>query len=463
MSQTENRFTNSETFLDIEKIDIVSIFLDFFRAFQKMWIHVVIFAVIGGAIFGYRANSSYQPFYQASATFTINIYSEQTNGSTSSVSFYDNEAAEQMARVFPHILTSGVLQRKVAKDLGLNSVPGTISAKSEANTNLFTLSVTDTDPERANEVLHSVMENYPEISETIIGKVNMKLLDETGVPTSPANGKSLKRDVLKGVLAGGALAVIWMVVVSLSRGTVRREDDCPKYVHKKCLGSVPYVKQKKRSKNVKHYINISEGKINLDFVEAIRIIRNKVERSAKENDLKVILVTSALAGEGKSTIAVNLAISLAQEGKYVALMDCDFRNPSDDEILGVESKVGLTDVLNKTAKLNACIQKIELEGVRGMVKMLYLPVGQPVSDGSMFLGKDYVQQIIKSLKSKMDYVILDSAPVGLLTDASVLAQYADGAIFIIKKDFAKVDYILNGMGHLLDTNIHVIGCVLNGD
>ena len=170
-----------------------------------------------------------------------------------------------------------------------------------------------------------------------------------------------------------------------------------------------------------------------------------------------------MAGEGKSTIAVNLAISLAQEGKYVALMDCDFRNPSDDEILGFETTVGLTDVLKKSARLNECIRKIGVDSVRGKTNMLYLPVGTPVTDGSNLLGTNYIQQIIHSLRSKMDYVILDSAPVGLLTDASVLAQNADGAIFIIKKDFAKIDHILSGMGHLMETNVHILGCVLNGD
>lgn len=463
MSQTDNRYINSETDTDVVKIDIVTICIDFLRVFRKMWIYAVIFALIGGSVFGYRANSLYKPYYVASATFTINIYSEQAGGIISTTSFYDNEAAEQMARVFPHILTSGVLQRKVAKELGTVGVPGIITAQAEEGTNLFTLSVRDTDPVRANDTLKSVMKNYPEISESIIGKVNMNLLDETGIPVLPVNEKNLKRDVLKGVFVGGTLAAVWMIMVASLRKTVRREEDCPRYIHRKCLGSIPYIKQKRRSKNVRQRINILEGVPNWQFVEAIRIIRNKLERSAKENSLKVILITSALAGEGKSTIAVNLAISLAQEGKKVALMDCDFRNPSDDEILNLESEVGLIDVLNKSARLSTCVQKIELEGVRGQVKMLYLPVGKPVPDGSVLLGLEHIQQIISSLKDKMDYVILDSAPVGLLTDASVLAQHADGAIFIIKKDYAKTDYILNGMGQLLETNIHIIGCVLNGN
>lgn len=463
MSQTDDRYTGSGTSMEPEKIEILSLLLDFLRVFRRMWIYVLIFALIGSGLSGYRANAAYVPYYMASATFTVNIYSEQVSSTTSSTSFYDSEAAEQMARVFPHILTSGVLLRRVAKDLGVDVVSGSISAAAEANTNLFTLSVRDRDPERAYATLQSVLKNYPEISETVIGKVNMKLFDESGVPTYPANGKALKGAIAKGALAGAALAFMWMVLVTLSRKTVRREEDCPKYIHKKCLGTVPYIRPKRRSDDISRYLNISDEATHVDFTESIRIIRNKVTRSAKENGIKVILVTSAMPGEGKSTIATNLAISLAQEGKYVALVDCDFRNPSDDEVLKIKTDKGMTDVINGKAKVSECLKKIEVDGVRGKVKMLYLPVGKAVQDPSTMLGSEYMRQIIHSMRRKMDYVILDSAPVGLLTDASVLAQHADGAIFVVKKDFAKVDHLLSGMGHLLEANVHVLGCVLNGD
>ena len=109
------------------------------------------------------------------------------------------------------------------------------------------------------------------------------------------------------------------------------------------------------------------------------------------------------------------------------------------------------------------MKKVELTSVYENNRLLFVPGGKPIADGANLLGSESMNQLVTSLKNRMDYVILDSAPVGLLTDASVLAQYADGALFIVKKDYAKVDYILNGIGHLLDSNIHMTGCVLNGD
>ena len=85
-----------------------------------------------------------------------------------------------------------------------------------------------------------------------------------------------------------------------------------------------------------------------------------------------------------------------------------------------------------------------------------------MKDGSEFLGTELMKRIIGKMEEWADYVILDSAPAGLLTDAVVLAQYADGAIFVVRKDFARVDYIMDGMEHLAESRIQIVGGILNG-
>jgi receptor protein-tyrosine kinase len=347
--------------------------------------------------------------------------------------------------------------------MGVEYITGVISASVEESTNILTLSVTDAKPERAQETLLAVVENYPEFSEMIVGKVNLNLLDETGVPTATSNRRDWINPTIKGATIGAAIGLLWVAFVSIVRKTIRRESDCIKYANKVCIGSVPYVREKKRSTKKKRYLNIMDTALNPDFKEAIRIVRNKVERSTKEHVLKTILVTSALAGEGKSTIAVNLAISLAQEGKRVALVDCDLRNPTDHEILGLDIKNGLVDYLKQTISIKECIHTAEALHMPSEIKLAFVPGGNAVVDGANYLADERMRLVIKSLEEQMDYVILDSAPVGLMTDAGVLAQHADGAIFVVKKDFASADYILNGMQHLTDNSTHIIGCVINGD
>lgn len=458
MSQTEEKVID-----DAQELDIMVIVVDFFGVLRRMWKNVLVLGILGAIVMGAYAHMNYRAYYTAYATFTVNIRQEQNSGSGSSTSFFDNEAAEQMAITFPHILTSGVLQRKVANELGMASVPGSISASVTENTNLLTLSVRDTDPERAYTTLQAVINNYPSVSEVIVGKVNMKMLDESGIPSAPDAAENPVRDGGKGAVVGVALGLIWVAGVTLFRRTIRREEDCIRYVNQRCLGNVPAVRFKERSKKTETHINITAENVNPDFKEAIRIVRNKVERHAKENSLKRILVTSALAEEGKSTIAVNLALSFAQEGKKVALVDCDLRNPSDAMILGANLEKGLTHYLKKKAKFNECIYTAEMLGIGEKLKFLFIPGGEAVPDGANLLDSDRMKQVVDLLSEKMDYVILDSAPVGLLTDAGVLAQHADGAVFIVKKDFAKADHILNAMEHLAESDIRMIGCVLNVD
>lgn len=443
-----------------DKIDITLLLTDFLRALSLMWGRVVVLAIIGAVILGVMAYRSYVPMYTASTTFTIKIRNAQ-GGTTST--YYDNSAAEQLAKTFPYILTSGVLQRRVASELGVSSISGRISASSIDNTNLFTLSVEDRDPENAYQILQAVVNNYPSLSESIIGKVNMKVLDETGVPTAPSNARDLSGKIQKGAVAGGALGLLWVLAVTLLRKTVRREEDCIKYVNQKCLGGVPYIRVKERSKNTEVRLNILDEKIDPEFKESIRIIRNKVERSAKEHKLKTILVTSTMPGEGKSTIAVNMALSLAQEGKRVVLMDCDLRNPSDSEILNFESELGLVDFLKGDINPKDCMYSASRIGIDKSIPFFFIPGGKAIEDGDNYLGNRRMKLIIESLQDHVDYLILDSAPVGLLTDASLIAQYADGVVFIIKKDHVKTDDILRGIEHLAESKIQMIGCVLNGE
>lgn len=445
-----------------EKIDVSLLLADFFRVLRRLWVPILALMIFFGSIMGLQAHLNYQEQYTAYSSFTINLWDSENNEGY--LAYYDNVAAEQLAETFPYILTSGVLQRKVAEDMGTGGISGSIQASVLENTNIFTLSVTDTDPERAYQTLEAVIRNFPSVSEAVVGKLNMNILDESGVPKTPDNPKDIKTDALKGALIGLGIGLAWAVMVALLRKTIRSDQDCSKYINQRCLSSVPYVRIKERSDKAKTQLNILKKNIQPEFKEAVRIMRNKVKRYAEEGNMKRILVTSALSGEGKSTLAVNLAISLAQEGNTVTLIDCDLRNPSDTEILNVEREHGLIDYLTGKAGFVDCVTNCIFEKPnKEQIKFQFIPGGKAVADGSNLLGSEKMKKAIEYVSRNSDYVILDSAPVGLLTDASVLAQYADGAMFVVKKDFAKAEHIMDGIEHLSESGVPVIGCVLNGD
>lgn len=443
-------------------IDIVGILTDFFRTLRRMWIWILILAVAGGAVFWGRSYVSWAPRYTASATFTITVSQDGASSTTGSYVFYDNSTTEQMVNTFPYILTSGVLSRRAAERMGRESLSGQISASAEENTNLFVMSVTDSDAGMAYETLQAVIECYPDVAEAIIGRTNMELLDETGIPEHPDNPRNGTKELAKGAAGGCLLGLIWTGAVTLSRKTVRKKEDLQIHAHMKCIGEIPQITMKKRSREHRNNLNILNEKTDPRFEEALQLVRSKVEYSAWRHHSKTILITSALAGEGKSTIAVNLALSLARNGKSTALVDCDLRHPSDRKILDMEDGEGLYDVLIRKAKLADVLITGKSMGMDEEMKFAFLPGGKAVEDGSRLLGTERMKKIIEALEKKMDYVILDSAPAGVLTDAGVLAEFADSTIFVVRKDYAKVEHILDGMEELSESRVHLIGGILNG-
>lgn len=443
---------------NFDTLDQLTVIVDFLRVIPRMWVWILILVIACGGIFYARAYVSYVPVYTAEATFTINITREQSISGSNA--YYDNAAAEHLARTFPRILTGDVLLRKVAEDLG-EPVSGSIKADQTPNTNLLTLSVTDRDPQKAYDTLESVIKNYPEVSERIVGKVNMNILDETGVPIKPDNKKVFTPDALKGAGVGLIIGLVWTLLVFLINRTVQCESDIKKKLSINCLGVVPKLNNKKRSKDQAQYYLLSDAKAKEILQEPFRMIKNKVEYQAQKQGLKTILVTSATAGEGKSLFAANLSLSLVASGKRVILIDCDLRHPTGRVVFEMDENVGLGEYLKEELSLLDYLATAKEDNNHGFPNFLFLPGGAPVSDGSNLLSSQRMKELIMCMEAKADYIILDSAPTGLLTDSAVLAKYADGAIMVVRKEVARVDFIMDALGHLSESDIQIIGGVLN--
>lgn len=445
---------NRKQVSDQEKIDLIRIINDMWKGLKRFWLWLLLLTVILAGVFFFRAYRSYQPVYTASATFTVE---SDTSSLYSSTSYLNERTASQIVNTFPYILSSSLLQDMVAEDLGVDTVPGNISVETLGSTNMITVLVTSSDAEDAYLVLESVIEHYPEVAESVIGEVKMNMLDTTDIPESASNPPSFRRSALKGALVGVAISFVILLIYAFTRNTIHEEDDFKKMLNVDCICAIPQIVFKKRGKEFRKDISIYNKKISQTFLEAIRVLRARIEKDAKKNNLKVFLVTSAAPGEGKSTIAANIAMSLAMSGSRVVLVDCDLRNPSVRERLNMEEKgAGLYEVLTKKAKLEKVLTYSET------YKMNVVPGGKPCNNASELLDSKEMQELLTTLKSVADYVILDTAPVGMLTDTAVLAESADAALFVVKQDYASCSSILKGIGELAESHIYISGCILNG-
>ena len=431
---------------DEQKIDLFVLLEDFLREARRLLIVGLALVVLCGALLGIRAGSSYSPVYQASASFTVKV----ADPVYANIHTYNTKTAEQMAKTFPYILTSGVLKNRVKETLGISYIPP-VSVSVMPNASVITLSVRDSDPQRAYDVLNAVITHYPEIAEFVVGATVLALLDETGVPTTPANSRDIKGSVIKGAVLGGGLWFALVLLMAMSKTTIHHEDMLRTRLSFECFGQVPQVKlTAKEPCPLMH-----QSRKRPEFAESIRAIRMRVERAMEPEDKKVLLISSAIPSEGKSTISINLAIAMAQRGKRVLLIDCDLRNPSIAKGLRMQPEYSLPDYLMGRMTLKEVLRQTNVEN------LYVIPGGSGDAKSSDLLTRDRGQGMLQAARNLFDFVILDTPPCSLLADTGEIAGLADAGMLVVRQDFASRDQILDGVQRLCDTDLPMIGWVFN--
>lgn len=434
-----------------ELIDISTIVDDIWKGLVKFWWLFFVLASICASLFYFKERRAYSPVYTAYATYIVT--SEDMYNYNAS---YNQKAAEQIGKIFPYILSSDVLQQLVAEEMGTDSVPGNISSEVMEGTNLISVTAKAGSPQTAYDLLQAVIDNYPTVAAPVIGEVNMSLMDESGIPMWPDNLYSFKRVAVKGALVGIVLTFLLVLIYALTRNTIKKKEELKKFLNVSCLGVLPRARFKKRGKVKNPRVMLDNEMIPWAFVEANRTTRTRLERVLKEKNISSFLVTSAIAGEGKTTAACNLALGLVKRGHSVLLVDGDMRKPAVASTLGIEQgEYSFHDVLTGCASFRQAAVQYKDTDLR------VITGGRPIMNTQRVLNAKGVQEIMKKLHTAADFVIVDTPPSAVLSDAAVISQYVNGAVFVVRQDFAKVDEILEGIEGLSDTGIQILGCVLN--
>lgn len=189
--------------------------------------------------------------------------------------------------------------------------------------------------------------------------------------------------------------------------------------------------------------------------ESYRTLRTNLQYSSFDEEYKVIVVTSSEPGEGKSTTAGNLALSISQGDKKVVLIDCDLRKPSLHKKFGLSNTVGLSDVI--VGK-----ESVSVVGHRYSSNLTVLTSGKIPPNPAEMLGSKSMKALIEALKKVFDYVILDTPPVQAVADAQILSTRADGTLIVVRAEKTKKDSVLNTVNLLKKVNANIIGTILNG-
>lgn len=321
------------------------------------------------------------------------------------------------------------------------------------------LGATSFDLEDKKEEIAS-LEKVSRVLNDEINAVKVELSAHQRVQLLQAAEPPIQRDKKKRVLAtvgagAGGLALVCFLI-ALAEARLRRVMSVDDVAHKlRVMGQVPliptWVSHSSRAAKSK------KGRFWHDMLtESVDAARTLLVHDAEQEDLRVIMVVSAMPSEGKTTLSCHIASSLARAGRKVVLVDCDFRRPNVNRVFNLSNKTGFCEVLLGKVDIDEAIQP----GVPGGPAIL--AAGQFTPSVSPLLGMEATEQVFRQLRERFEFVIVDTSPVMIVHDTLVVAQHVDAAMIAVRKSVSRQPKVMAVVDRLQALEVPVLGTVAIG-
>ena len=419
------------------------------------------------------------PLYKASAMFYVNNSSIDVGDvSISGITTGDISASKNLVNSYIVILKTRETLKEVIDyadvDLTYGQLRGMISAASVDSTEIFQVVVTSDDPIEAKVVADAIAYLLPKRIGSIIEGTSAKVVDSAVLPTSPSSPNYTKNAVMGfmgGAVVTAGLIVLWVLVDI----TIRKEEDIAQSCAHPVLAAVPDMAIQSKSgyygyKTTNALDSIKPKKprpvelvgshINFAAAEAYKLLRTKLQFSfTDEGSCRIIGVSSALRGEGKSLTSINLSHTLSQLGKRVLIIDCDMRRPSVAEKLSISKHPGLSDFLTHQNQTDNLIQYC---GIRDEEKAFHAIASGVMPPNPMeLLSSVRMEKLLGRLRESYDYIILDLPPVGEVGDALAAAKLTDGMLLVVRQHYCNRLVLSSAVRQFEFINTKLLGVVFN--
>lgn len=400
-------------------------------------------------------NWSAERKYQSTSKFSVDV----TASSEASDRYGDQQFSQQRVLSYVQLLTSRELAQAVVDRLQLPvtapELTEMITATPLPDTVMLEVDVTDTSPERAQAIAVEVgnqfisrvqqMETPEGAASPSVRLLNYEPPTLEPTPVSPATERTLALGGALGLLLGFGLALLRVRMDP----SIQTEEEAARAAGAQLLGRVSVDRQLTR----RHVSSDPAGQSTV--AEAFRTIRVNLQHLNRGDPPRVIVVAGALPGDGASTVAVNLAVSLARSGSRVMLIDADLRRPRVARQLDLDQGPGLTDVLTGDAELH------EVARPWGDSTLTVLDAGPLPPDPAEALGSPAMQLLLKSLREEHDYVIVDAPPLLPVIDGAVLSALADGCLVVARFARTTSSHLTEATSSITRVHADVLGLVLN--
>jgi capsular exopolysaccharide synthesis family protein len=426
---------------------------DLVRLVRNRWLTILVTALI--IVLAALAYSVAQtPLYQASTR----LFVATTSGSSGSDLYQGNLYSQGRVLSYTQLVMGENLAQRTIDRLGLDisaqELKAKVTAKSKPSTVLVDVSVLDASPVQARDIANALSDEFVlmvrELETPTRGakpEARVVVEQRASIPAKPVVPKTFRNlalGIIVGILSGFGIALLRDQLDN----TVKTQETLEELTGTGAVGYIPF------DKNLGSEPAISFDNDNSATAEAFRKLRTNLQFLTVDHPPRVLVVTSSSPSEGKSTTSINIALALAEAERTVVLVDGDLRRPRLAKYLDVLGSVGVSTVLSGGAALDEVLQQTKFP------RLTVLAAGPTPPNPSELLGSLAAEKMLAELRSRFDYVIIDSAPLLAVTDGAILSAKSDGALVVVKAGKTRRDQLSHAIGMLNDVGATLLGAVL---
>lgn len=400
----------------------------------------------------------------AKPDYTSDISLAVTSKTAFGTSYTSVAATNTIAEQFSELLDSEVVRNSVCQELGVEKFPAKLAIDVPENTNIINVHVTAATPEVAFRTARAITNNYEEYSSFIFATAVMEVIYGPSIATEPSDLASRQQLLILSAPIGALLMIVLLIFFALRNNTVQTTAGAKDQLDAKLLATIYHQKKKatlrSKLKNIKSSLLINSPTSTFYYAETFHQLRMQLEHARQSRGERVFLITSCTENEGKSTVAANIALSLAQKHEKVLLVDCDLRKPAQYKVFEkkVQQQQDIGYLLSHHMSAEDLMGALQYDESSNLY---FLLASSTQRKSAELLTSDETKTLIRSLRANFDFIIIDSPPIGYFVDSEILADLCDASLLVVRQDSVPAPAINDVVDMLTASDSTFLGCILN--
>lgn len=339
-----------------------------------------------------------------------------------------------------------------------SSIRNCLAISSVTDTSAVTITATTVNPNLAADICNDITQVAPKYVEEAVGVGSINTIGKAKIYKTPVAPNNTKNAIL-GMAAAFLIAVMVILIIDYFDNTIKESEKIAKKYDKAIIGEIQQFGEGKKKKKGKHRTEprglLTDKDVPFNIVESYKTIRANILFTAADSEKKIIAVSSPNPGEGKSTSAANLAIALAQTGSAVLLIDGDMRKPVQHRTFKIKNDEGLSTLIIKKSSMAKSVKSNVINNLD------LLPSGPLPPNPSELLASENFKALLEQFAKNYDYVIIDTPPVNVVSDAMVMKSSISGIMLVIRYAMTTYEDLANCMKQIELAKVNMLGFVMN--